>query len=292
MATTTSKHSFLQPAVSVQDSLLMTLFIAAVIHVIILLSVRFSVPQPEKLNKQIEITLASLPSKKAPKKAEYLAQDNQIGGGVKMNEPEPTKQKLASLGDSEMRPPSQRQSQTENRPKAEKKLITHVQADQKIKIINKDTPPSEIEKPKLSQEALKQHVAELGEQIRYAKQSSEKTRIKFVNSVSTHKYVAAQYLKDWEAKIERVALLNYPDVARRTEGTLMIDVGINADGTIYSIRIRKSSGNKALDDAAKRIVKLSAPFPALPDKLLEELNVLVITRIMTFKDLGGLVVEP
>lgn len=289
MATTTSKHSFLQPAVSVQDSLLMTLFIAAIIHVIILLSVRFGVPQPEKLSKQIEITLATLPSKKAPKKADFLAQENQIGGGVEMNKPEPTKQQIASQGDSEMKPPGQRQPQAESKPQAEKKLITQIQADQKITITKKDLPPSEIEESKLTVEALKRQIAELGEQIRYSKKSSEKTRIKFVNSVSTHKSIAAQYMKDWEAKIERVAHLNYPEVARRFKGSLMMDVGINADGTISLIRITKSSGKKALDDAAKRIVRLSAPFPALPSQLLEELDVLAIHRVWGFEDQSGVV---
>jgi protein TonB len=289
MATTTSKHSFLQPAVSVQDSLLMTLFIAVIIHVIILLSVRFAVPQPEKFSKQIEITLATLPSKKAPKMADFLAQDNQIGGGIEMNKPEPTKQKIASQGNSEMKPPGQRQSQAESRPKAEKKLITQIQADHKITITNKDLPPSEIERSKVTAEALKRQIAELGEQIRYSKKSSEKTRIKFVNSVSTHKSITAQYIKDWKAKVERVARLNYPEVAREFEGSLMMDVGINRDGTIYSIRITKSSGRKALDDAAKRIVRLSAPFPVLPVELLEELDVLAIHRVWNFKDQSGVV---
>ncbi|MCF6202056.1 MAG: TonB family protein [Methylococcaceae bacterium] len=289
MATTTPKHSFLQPAVSVQDSLLMTLFIAVIIHVVILLSVRFAVPQPDKFSKQIEITLATLPSKKAPKKADFLAQDNQIGGGVEKNKPEPTKQKIASRGDSEMKPPDQRQSQVENKPQAEKKLITQIQAEHKITITNKDLPPSELEKPKVTEESLRRQIAELGEQLRNSKKSSEKTRIKFVNSVSTHKSITAQYIKDWKAKVERVASLNYPEVAREFEGSLMMDVGINRDGTIYSIRITKSSGRKALDDAAKRIVRLSAPFPVLPAQLLEELDVLAIHRVWNFKDQSAVV---
>ncbi len=67
-----------------------------------------------------------------------------------------------------------------------------------------------------------------------------------------------------------------------------MDVGINADGSIYRMRIVKSSGNPALDDAAKRIVKMSAPFAALPDELLREVNVLVITRVWKFSDETGM----
>jgi protein TonB len=67
-----------------------------------------------------------------------------------------------------------------------------------------------------------------------------------------------------------------------------MDVGINADGTIYSMRINKSSGIPALDEAAKRIVNMSAPFAPLPSELLKELNVLVITRVWKFSDESGL----
>jgi protein TonB len=97
-------------------------------------------------------------------------------------------------------------------------------------------------------------------------------------------------MKDWENKVERTGNLNYPDVAKKKgfSGTLTMDVGIKADGSIYSIRITKSSGNKALDDAAKRIVRLSAPFAALPKELLKELDVLVIPRVWKFSDESGM----
>jgi protein TonB len=68
-----------------------------------------------------------------------------------------------------------------------------------------------------------------------------------------------------------------------------MDVGIKADGSIYSIRINKSSGNPALDEAAQRIVRMSAPFAPLPTELLKELDVLVITRVWKFSDESGLI---
>jgi protein TonB len=68
-----------------------------------------------------------------------------------------------------------------------------------------------------------------------------------------------------------------------------MDVGIKADGSIYSIRINKSSGNPELDDAAIKIVRMSAPFPPLPLDLTKELDVLVITRVWKFSDESGLI---
>ena len=46
-------------------------------------------------------------------------------------------------------------------------------------------------------------------------------------------------MKDWENKVERTGNLNYPEVAKKKgfTGTLTMNVGINADGSIYSIHI-------------------------------------------------------
>mgnify|MGYP000453315975 CR=1 FL=1 len=288
--TTSSPPSFIQPSISVSDSLLIALFIAVVIHTFILLGINFSIPHPPKVNKQIEITLANTPAKKAPKNAKFLAQSNQIGAGNNTKKPTPPKQKLASQGNSQNKPPSVRKNQLESKPKAKQRLITQQQAKQKIATTKKQTPTSAIKRPKLSTEALQQQIAQLGAKIRHSQQSSEKTKIKFVNSVSTHKYLAAQYVADWEQKIEKVGNLNYPEVARKKgfSSSLTTDVGINPNGTIYSIRITKSSGNKALDDAAKRIIRLSAPFAMLPKELLADLDVLVITRVWRFSDETGI----
>ena len=278
-----------QPSPSTSDTLLLALFIAVVIHALILLGISFSIPQPPKVNKQIEITLASSPVKKAPKKANYLAQDHQIGAGNDTYKPAPPKQKLPSQGASHKKPPSQYKRQVTSRQKTKKKLITQKHAKQHIVTTKKQSTIAVTPRPRLSAEALQNQIAQLGAKIRHSQQSSELTKIKFVNSVSTHKYIAAQYVSDWEQKIERVGNLNYPEVARKKgfSGTLTTDVGIYPNGSIYSIRITRSSGIKALDDAAIRIIRLSAPFATLPQQILQELDVLVITRVWRFSDETG-----
>ncbi len=278
------------PPISHSDALLTALFIAAILHAVLLMGLNFSIPSPEKVRKPIEITLSSSSAKKAPKKAHYLAQDNQIGAGEERKKPEPPKQKLPSQGAAQQRKPADQQSTS--KPRVEQKKITVDKAPENIENTVKPEPPTPSDqiKPQLTAEALQQQIAQLGEQIRQSRPSSELSRIKFVNAVSTHKYVAAQYIRDWERKVERTGNLNYPEVARKKGfyGTLTMDVGIKADGSIYSMRITKSSGNQALDEAAKRIVRMSAPFAALPAELLEDLDVLVITRVWKFSDESGM----
>lgn len=280
------------------DSLLMALFIAAVVHALILLGINFSAPPLPKVSKSIEITLSHAPVKKAPKQAKYLAADHQIGAGDDTRKPEPLQEVLPSPGQeaAPVKKVVEAAAPAPKKPVADK-IMTQKQAKVKIAVApvetpEKSEPPVEVveDKPTLSAESLQQQIAQLGEQIRNSQQSSQDTKIKFVNSVSTHKYLAAQYVKDWEDKVERTGNLNYPEAARKKgeSQTLTLDVGINADGSIYSMRVVKSSGNPALDEAAKRIVKMSAPFAELPAELLKEVNVLVITRVWKFSDETGM----
>jgi len=84
--------------------------------------------------------------------------------------------------------------------------------------------------------------------------------------------------------VERVGNLNYPDDARknRLSGSLVLDVALNADGSVDQITIRRSSGSKILDDAAVRIVELSSPFAPFPDHIKQETDILHITRTWQF----------
>jgi protein TonB len=51
-------------------------------------------------------------------------------------------------------------------------------------------------------------------------------------------------------------------------------VVIAADGRLDDIVVRRSSGDKALDQAALKILRLAAPFAPLPDNIREDYDVL------------------
>jgi periplasmic protein TonB len=279
-------------SLSNNDSLLIALFIAALVHIVLVMGINFSKPEPQKFTRSIDITLVNTPAVVPPKNAKFLAQENQIGAGEKAIKPEPPAQKLPSQGNSQKKN-IDKISPEVSKPKTTQPLITQRTAERKISSTAKTPEPvkNTETKPHLSAESLQQQVAQLGAEIRFSHPSADETKIKFVDSVSAHKYMAAQYMKDWEGKVERTGNLNYPEVAAKKNfsATLTMDVGIKADGSIYSIRINKSSGNPALDDAAQRIVRMSAPFAPLPSELLKELDVLVITRVWKFSDESGLV---
>jgi protein TonB len=279
------------------DALLLAVFVATIVHIGIMLGINFKAPQAPKVNKSIEITLSHAPLKKAPKQAKYLAPDHQLGAGDNTQKPQPVKQNLptpAIQAAPVVKTEPQKHPTQEAKKATPQKVLTQPKAPvvvpKPVETVEEPIEEVAAETPKLTAEALQQQIAQLGEQIRNTRQSTEESKIKFVKSVSTHKYLAAQYVKDWEDKVERTGNLNYPAAARKpgVSQSLTMDVGINPDGSIYSMRIVNSSGNTALDEAAKRIVKMSAPFAALPTELLQEVNVLVITRVWKFSDETGM----
>ena len=86
-----TKQAFFGSAstMSNNDSLLVALFIAALVHIVLVMGINFSKPQPARFTRSIDITLVNSPAAVAPKNAKFLAQENQIGAGEKTKKPEP-----------------------------------------------------------------------------------------------------------------------------------------------------------------------------------------------------------
>ena len=112
---------------------------------------------------------------------------------------------------------------------------------------------------------------------------ARRPRRKFI-SANTKEFRFAAYMEAWRAKVERVGNINYPDEARRRDlsGSLLLDVALNPDGSVREITVRRSSGQKILDDAAVRIVELASPFAPFPDDFLREIDILHVTRTWKF----------
>ncbi len=118
--------------------------------------------------------------------------------------------------------------------------------------------------------------------------SSSLKRRRFI-SANTREYEFASYMQAWVAKVERVGNLNYPPEVRRRRlvGDLLMTVGINQDGSVESIDVRRSSGMAELDEAARRIVMLAAPYSPLPPDIAAQVDVLHITRTWKFTTGAG-----
>jgi protein TonB len=92
----------------------------------------------------------------------------------------------------------------------------------------------------------------------------------------TRASIVAPYLDAWRRKVERIGDLNYPSAARanKTASNPVLEVGIAAEGTLDRAVITRSSGDPELDQAALAILKLASPFEPFPPEVAAQYRVL------------------
>ncbi len=282
---TVTDFAYVNAPDSPTDRLTITLFLAVLVHALIILGVGFENSKPPRINKSLDIALVVSPTKNAPKDADYLAQDNQHGSGESLQKAEPSR-KRSEFSGAQQQTSTQASVASGARVKPTKVLTQRV-SKKKINSAEQHNLKPQEKRQVFTAADLSQQIARLGADIaRTQNDIAKRPRIKFINSVNAHKYKAAAYEKAWQDKVERIGNLNYPDEARRRKlsGSLLLAVGLRRDGSIYSIKIRRSSGHKALDDGAVRIVRLASPFAPFPKELSDDADVLVITRAWKFFD--------
>lgn len=110
------------------------------------------------------------------------------------------------------------------------------------------------------------------------------SRVKTI-SARTKDYEYRLYFEAWRQKVERLGALNYPKEAKTGNlGSLKLTVSLSTKGKIESITINKTSGNKALDEAAIKIVKLGEPYAVFSERMRKEVDLINITRIWKFTE--------
>ena len=284
------KHHFTSP----KDPLGAALFGAILIHALIILGITFDIQRnnPPAPERTLDITLVK-PTEKPPetKKPDLLANASRQGGGAEIRKKHPSN----PLGK-----PQTRNKQAKPTPKLERAGAVHAEPRTQARIVTtpKSSKKEQVRRPKPRVESTpRPKVAQLlastqteidrltAELDRRSLAASQQKRRKTINA-STQEYEYAAYLEAWRKKVERIGNLNYPEAAKRQKlyGALILHVAVRADGSIEQIRLLRSSGHKALDDAAIRIVRLAAPFAPFPPGIREKVDVLDITRTWQFRN--------
>jgi protein TonB len=275
------------PPVNANDRLGMTLFFAVLFHGVFILGITFisSPSAKQKTPPTLDVILVNSGHKSSVEKADYLAQISQDGGGNSeekvrrtdmFSAPSLAQQPGLALQQSVSLQAALRQSQKKAR-------LTQEKARHKIKSSTENTHKNSHQA--LTETSQSNKIpARLAEELSLVfQQYAQKPKEKFINS-RTKEYVAATYMRNWIDKIERLGNADYPDAAIRNKlsGTLILNVAINADGSLLKIELRRSSGHKILDDAARRIVEMASPFRPFPKKLQLQADILHITRSWEF----------
>lgn len=280
-------------AVTQSDRMSMTIFFALAIHAILILGISFDLmDNGNDVITTMEVTLVHQRSQDEPEEADYLAQANQLGGGTQKNKSRPSspfsndtptpEKGYAPDSRRAMTPPHFKEAQKQT------ELMTVDQSNQQTSS-QKSKEDSPVTTKNLTAAQLferSQQIAKLSAEINKLKEAYQQTpKHTWVHGANAKQYRFASYMDAWRAKVERVGNMNYPALVTRKNltGSLLLDVAINPDGSIRSARITRSSGYRELDQAALRIVNMSAPFPPLSKEILKDTDVLHIPRVWRFQ---------
>lgn len=262
-----------------------------VLHAFMLFGIGFTLPDPRKTNdslQPLQVVLVNSKSKSRPAKADALAQNNLDGGG-NTTEDRHAKSPLPTLDHGKQFTPEQSAQRVQQLEQGVKLLLA--QAAISKHSIPQQKPQGQEQhqnasdsKNNLDMVQRKLEIARLEAQISKDFDAYQKLpRRKFIGA-RTQEYRFAKYIEDWRIKVERVGNMNYPQIARQKNiyGTLQLSVSIRADGSVEKVEVSRSSRQPILDAAARRIIKLAAPFSPLPPDIRKDTDILNITRTWTF----------
>ena len=276
-----------------RDRLSSTLFLAGLLHGIILLGVTFSsddAPQePSVTSFEVVLVTNESPDHSPQNDTELLAQQNMVGAGntsipmqlqTAMNQTQPAE----ALGPEQTGQRNQRQPEPatiHDRP-----TIVTRSLSARLEI------PAQQDDRQFSAEQQSRSFEGETNAIEIVNKPEPKTLISdreprdLIISANTREARIAAYLSRWKNRIERIGTLNFPNAADTRGLTRFptLEVAINSDGNLNEVIVRSSSGIRTLDQDAMNIVRISAPFDPFPEFLRAEYDVLRFAYEWRFTD--------
>ena len=259
------------------DRLPAMLFLAALLHGILIIGVTFNPAMLDDFSEAIslEVTIVADPDQHIdrPEKAEYLAQASQEGGGntseqVRPSAPPENASPIDNPGDEFG---ESFLESSEHEVSADQLLASS--AEQELSVT--DDPRIEPQPEKSTALAL-----ESGSETTLPLPQEDKATLlihnddprQLVISADTRESVVAAYLDSWKRRIEAVGDEYFPTLGNveGLTGSPTLEVSIDSNGQLIQVLIRKSSGSRVLDQAALDILRRASPFDPFPAEIRTE----------------------
>jgi protein TonB len=256
-----------------------TLFLAALVHGVVILGVTFTAASLDRAEPlpSLNVTLIApiRDDQSAPEDADFIAERNQRGAGSAAQGIRPTTTLAADHPLTQLGDPTGADlvdgTPREQTPSAEQ-IVSRARANEDVSAIPQPTDePADLPQRAaalIANDAPQTLALEL-DLLAQLPKSYDRT---LIATPSTQESSLAEYLDAWRRRVERIGTIHFPSqfLDGRELGRPTLEVTIASDGRLEDIVVRRSSGDKALDQAALRILRLAAPFDALPDHIRAE----------------------
>ena len=265
--------------------------VSLVLHAAVMFGITIRPPDLSRLDfvaPPLEVVLVNAKTANRPFQADALAQRNLDGGGNTDKDRRAKSPLPVTRDDRQTREAARESQRLQQLEREAQQLLTQVKSRATVESAAPQPQPqaeSRIAAPSVADILNKSvQIARLEAQIDKDMDSYQKRPRRRFLGARTQEYRFARYIEDWRHKVERIGTLNYPQAARdqKIYGKLTLTVSIKADGSVENIEMNRSSGQKILDEAALRIVRLGAPYSAFPADIARDTDVLSITRTWTF----------
>lgn len=283
---------------AIGDRLATTLFLAALVHGIVILGITFTAggddggPAP---SLDVRLVAEGSPDEPRSAPASYLAQASRVGAGTTTERvaartpvgraPEPDTPEPGESAIEQPEAPGARTEEPVLATTARRPVVRYagtLEVDPSVDAAARALRAAERRRPPPTLDSGGE------DPVDRVQLTGPRTAGAWV-SPDTQASLVAPYLDAWRRKVERLGTLNYPTIARTTRAPRapILEIRLAADGSLRSATIRRSSGNAALDDAALQILRLAAPFEPFPEDLAQRQRVLAFAYEWQFEQGGG-----
>jgi protein TonB len=252
-----------------EDRLATAVFVAALLHGLVILGIRFNADPPDRRPlPTLEVLLVpDGPAEEDNESAAYLSSRDQRGAGTARDRqrtslPEASASLLEHTGDVQgtETSPAAAESSRGGSP-----VLAASSPRSRRAVTGEEPEPSgraalPIESRPLPQVGVNASAA--AESLHLRGDPSPDDRL----LADTRGSQIAAYIDAWKRRVEQVGTLHFPDEARsrRPSNNPVLEVAIRADGTLQQVVVRRSSGQREIDHAAISTVRLAAPFDPFP----------------------------
>ena len=253
------------------DRLPAMLFLAALVHGILIIGITFNPYLLDDLNNAIslEVTIVADSDQRIdrPDEAEYLAQASQQGGGNTTDEVRPTAplesaSPIDNLGEEGG---ESLLDATAHEQSADQVLSTQSEQERKV-VDDLREQPQPDDSTAIALESGSEQTLPLPQDESATLLIHDDDPRQLVISADTRESTIAAYLDNWKRRIEAVGDEYFPELGdlEGLTGSPTLEVSIEASGQLSEVIIRKSSGSAVLDQAALDILRRASPFDAFP----------------------------
>ena len=261
----------------IPDRLPAMLFLAALVHGILIIGVTFNAALTDQFADAIslEVTIVAAPDQQIdrPDEAAYLAQASQKGGGNITDQIRPSAPLESALpADNQGVEDGTALDDAKAHERSADEVLASANASDRQVPIDPRTDPQTQDSVAIAMEAGNALTLPLPQEDKASFLLTDDDPQQLIISADTRESVAAAYLDSWKRRIEAVGAAYLPELGRleNLTGSPTLLVRINESGDLIEATVSKSSGSALLDLASVDIIQRASPFDEFPAPMASE----------------------